>query len=241
MNAIVTYGDMSVIENIKYLVGALRSTGQWDGDIVVILINPTIEAVKEFENKGCIVEIRPKIESIWACKYFVFDNYMYKYSKILYMDPDFIIYKRIGVIFGHAYDKPFMWDQEPFKVHDWLKDGFASQLGISEDKLGFNAGSFVFDPAAVGGMARTGLFELHKALLPYNCHNDSTESDQTVLNVYFKQFTLSENIYPNKCICFDSVKDENTIAGHTTRWYAPWVRDEHKSVHKAAMEAWAAL
>jgi len=245
MNAIVCFATPNYIDQMKYLIGAIRGVGAWMGDLVTILINDKEDSTesRELNKKGCIVIHRSIDEHPFFGKYFIYDEFFKRYNQVLYLDCDFLILKPLQGLFARYKKEDMYWDKTPFDLDTGMTRSWLEQNGYDPTKKMFQAAGILFKPKNIvtSGTARV-LIELGRRLKPVNIHvNAGGSSDEPIQNIFWNKYTKPENEFKDRHLCFVGCRNQNTILAHTTNYHAPWNSVEYKGNYDKAMRKYNSL
>jgi alpha-N-acetylglucosamine transferase len=224
---VIIYTDINYVEHTKYILGAIRKYGKWDGDI--ILIQNGFSSPDGFWGKKTIIYSVPQQAIYWAKINIFKKEFTGIYDRVLYLDQDCIIYLPIQPLFEQPGD--FLSDDDTKLVRQDFKeidDGIVMpefeelKTHINVNAVAFCSGIMRFNPKILPNNFNALLFEMREKYKNINYHNGITEgmSDQAILNIWFceqwKQFDRA---------CYIGRRKENTILAHCTSWHAPWVEN----------------
>jgi hypothetical protein len=243
MNAIVCFGTPNCLDDIKYLCGALRGPGQWDGDLITILVNSQ-EGCKdgeELKRKGMKVVYRTSNDHPYLGKYFIFDKEFKSYDQILYLDLDFLVLLNVNGLFEKYTKEDMYWDKTPFNLDVGLKKEWLEEKGIDSTRKIFQAAAILFKSRIIEDCTTIELTALTRSLKDVNIHNIEQAkgwSDEPIQNLYWEQYTKPENEIKGGHICFVGCRTPGTILAHTTNWHKPWQSPDYRGYYRQAMEAY---
>ena len=233
-NVIVAVCDSLFIEQTKYLFGALRKYGKWQGDLVLLANDICDQTKRDFQNHGVIVH-DISATCYWA-KVFIFDTFMKQWEKVIYFDQDFYIHKDVNSLFDQIQDKVIV-DKECCKIGEQFQldkdneqaDFLKSKVDLMDES--FNASCIIFPSAIIQDDTMQQLETLRVNLHNINWLNGNNDVDQPALNVYFyKQWQQIKNV------CFNGVKNNDTIASHLTHYHVDNLYRGAKSLHTQCVD-----
>lgn len=240
MNAIVTLCDYQRITTLKYIIGAIRGDGCWHGDLWAIMQSCRAEDIAEIERAGVRVLACMREESGYAGKYRVFGEQFKQYDQALYLDPDFLICRPLKILFEKCNTEDMYWVREPWPMKEWFNNGYLKSLDFDENTAAFNSGAMLFKPKATKPEEVDDLFRLHRDMRGQDISMGG-EGDQPKINVFFREYHKPSNEFPDNLVCYCTSKDERTVAAHTCRWRAPWLKKHYSDYFERAMRRFRSL
>jgi lipopolysaccharide biosynthesis glycosyltransferase len=202
------------------LIGALRSTGEWSEDIILIACGMDDATYKLFRSKGVIVYDNEFFTPNWAK---LLNNGIFRkeiicaYDKVLYTDQDITIYGKIDELFEQ--DGDFLSDDDSKTLRNEFIGELKADEGYNLDSPAFCCGVMRYDTAKI---PETIIDDLESLRVQYAYINGFMEKktewiDQSILNLYF-----SEKWSQLERESFILKKKPDTILCHCTSFYAPW-------------------
>jgi hypothetical protein len=221
-NLILLLSSKEFIPHAQALIGALRSIGNWAGDIGLLAAYFSPEDVADFERAG--IKIFPAVGKMGAwTRVQIFSDMVQPWDRVLAIDLDFLIFKDVNTLFEQegkilAEEQPFDFtNQFDIKCDTVAGDLLAKEVTITDKTFCF--GGLRFDTSII-----TSDFQARFAILREKYHSINHingiigGAEQPILNIiFYKQW--KKLIGSN----FIGSKTDETIISHTTNWYAPWI------------------